>query len=91
LGGEEHSERLGEGLPVGALGQVDNYFTSMCSGSEEGSYLRLIDVCIPQLIDLELGGGEHEQCLGEGLAVGALRQVDNYFTEMCSGSEAGSY
>jgi len=23
-----------------------NYFTEMCSGSEEGSYLRLIDFCI---------------------------------------------
>ena len=26
-----------------------NYFTEMCSGSEEGSYLRLIDFCITQL------------------------------------------
>jgi len=27
----------------------DSYFTEMCSGSEEGSYLRLIDFCITQL------------------------------------------
>jgi len=27
----------------------NNYFTEMCSGSEEGSYLRLIDGCITQL------------------------------------------
>ena len=26
-----------------------NYFAEMCSGSEEGSYLRLIDLCITQL------------------------------------------
>ena len=28
---------------------VNNYFTEMCSGSETGSYLRLIDMCITQL------------------------------------------
>jgi len=27
----------------------NNYFTQMCSGSEEGSYARRIDVCITQL------------------------------------------
>ena len=27
----------------------NNYFTEMCSGSKEGSYLRLIDLCITQL------------------------------------------
>ena len=27
----------------------NNYFTEMCSGSEEGSYLMLIDFCITQL------------------------------------------
>ena len=37
-----------------ALANVDdpgtnNYFTEMCSGSEEGSSLRLIDLCITQL------------------------------------------
>ena len=26
----------------------NNYFTEMCSGSEAGSYLRLIDFCITQ-------------------------------------------
>ena len=27
----------------------NNYFTYMCSGSEAGSYSRLIDLCITQL------------------------------------------
>ena len=27
----------------------DNYLAEMCSGSEEGSYLRLMDFCITQL------------------------------------------
>jgi len=27
----------------------NNYFTEMCSGSEEGSYVRLIDLCTTQL------------------------------------------
>jgi len=27
----------------------NNWFTEMCSGSEAGSYLRLIDFCITQL------------------------------------------
>jgi len=27
----------------------NNYFTEMCSGSKEGSYLRRIDLCITQL------------------------------------------
>jgi len=31
-----------------ALGE-NNYSTQMCSGSEEGSYARLIDFCITQL------------------------------------------
>jgi len=26
------------------------YFTEMCSGPEAGSYLRLIDFCIPQVV-----------------------------------------
>jgi len=29
--------------------RLNNYFTEICSGSEEGSYLRLIDFCITQL------------------------------------------
>jgi len=28
---------------------IVNYFTEMCSGSEAGSFLRLIDFCITQL------------------------------------------
>jgi len=27
----------------------NNYFTEVCSGSEAGSYLRLIDLCITRL------------------------------------------
>jgi len=27
----------------------NKYFTEMCSGSEEGTYVRLIDLCITQL------------------------------------------
>ena len=27
----------------------NNHFTEMCSGSEAGSYLRIIDLCITQL------------------------------------------
>jgi hypothetical protein len=27
----------------------NNYFAEMCSGSEEGSYLRLVDFCITEL------------------------------------------
>jgi len=41
---------IAEGLVVCGSSQFkNNYFTEMCSGSEEGSYLRLIDVCITQL------------------------------------------
>ena len=36
--------------PAGQGSQFkNNYYTEMCSGSEEGSYLRLIDFCITQL------------------------------------------
>ena len=31
------------------MGLKNNYCTEMCSGSEAGSYLRLIDLCITQL------------------------------------------
>ena len=34
---------------IDAGGQKDNYFTEMCSGSEEGSYSRPIEFCITQL------------------------------------------
>jgi len=30
-------------------GSDNNYLAEMCSGAEEGSYLRLIDLCITQL------------------------------------------
>jgi len=63
-----------------------NYFTEMCSDSEAGSYLRLIDggglrsdlSCISRS---SLASWAFSTCLG----------VQGYFTEMCSGSEAGSY
>ena len=29
--------------------EQNNYFAEMCSGSEEGSYFRLIDCCVTQL------------------------------------------
>ena len=34
---------------VTVVGKYAPYFTEMCSGSEAGSYLRLIDFCITQL------------------------------------------
>ena len=34
---------------VWGFGFENNYFTEMCSGSEAGSYLRIIDLCITQL------------------------------------------
>ena len=53
-------ERVGVGTSKSQLGEhfrrclnssqiENNYFTEMCSGSEEGSYLRLIDFYITQL------------------------------------------
>ena len=36
-------------LTTGECQFKNNYFTEMCSGSEAGSYLRLIDFCITQL------------------------------------------
>ena len=35
-------------LPAKSQPFENNYFTEMCSGTEGGSYLRLIDVCITQ-------------------------------------------
>ena len=39
-------------FPPGAVLEQfeNNYFTEMCSSSEEGSYLRLIDFCITHLL-----------------------------------------
>ena len=37
-------------IPGGVSSQFkNNDFTEMCSGSEEGSYLRFVDFCITQL------------------------------------------
>ena len=46
-----HCHGLAGGLGVSAWGLrfKNNYFTEMCSVSEAGSYLRLIDLCITQL------------------------------------------
>ena len=41
--GRRLSGEKGEGLLA-----KNNYLTAMCSGSEAGSYLRLIDLCITQ-------------------------------------------
>jgi len=38
----------------------NNYFTERCSGAEEGSYLRLIDFCITQVLQLRGGGSGGE-------------------------------
>ena len=46
LRGQQMQNRLTKPKPVG-MGFY-NYFTEMCSGSEAGSYLRLIDLCITQ-------------------------------------------
>ena len=48
-GGAPAGEGRGIGEPpVEGVG-VRGYLTEMCSGSEAGSYLRLIDFCITQL------------------------------------------
>ena len=48
MNGTSHTSRQ-----ISTCGQANqfknNYFTEMCSGSEAGSYLRLIDFCIAQL------------------------------------------
>ena len=54
----------------------------MCSGSEAGSYLRLIDSCITQL----KAQGPSRTCTAS-----KRRASRGIFPEMCSGSEAGSY
>ena len=38
-----------EHLPFGTVLNSQNYDIEICSGSEEGSHLRLIDFCITQL------------------------------------------
>ena len=48
--GERNAARAGESSADCHSSQFkNNYFTEMCSGSEAGSYLRLIDFCITQL------------------------------------------
>ena len=102
--------------------EIPNHFTEMCSGSEAGSYLRLIDSCItqreaqgpsrtcneskeeentgvrvrtrgtklavPTLININLNRVKKRRTCGDG-----CRHLfeNNSFTEMCSGSEEGSY
>ena len=53
LGVPLHGARVvrgeGEHQPCTSSQYKNEYFTEVCSGSEEGSYLRLIDFCITQL------------------------------------------
>jgi len=42
-------KKVDESVPVGDTSFENNYFTEMCSGSEAGSYLKLIYFCITQL------------------------------------------
>ena len=42
------TERRRGGFGTGGIRAL-RYFTELCSGSEAGSYLRLIDLCITQL------------------------------------------
>ena len=73
-----------------------SYFTQVCSGSEAGSYLRLIDVVyhstlglsvIKKLLDTSVQrfrGGTWNALCGRTHIIGAS------LTEMCCGTEAGS-
>jgi len=78
----------------------------MCSGSEAGSYLRLIDFVYHSTLSLGVikkkkkGWGVLDVCALEEGEVLELRAVpgrhssqfkNNHSTEMCSGAEAGSY
>jgi len=45
----DHKAPLGPTLTRCLCESKNNYFTEMCSGSEAGSYARLIDFCITQL------------------------------------------
>jgi len=45
----------------------------MCSGSEEGSYLRLIDLCIPRVLRVELAKNVLGQLL---VALAQLQERD---------------
>jgi len=69
----------------------NNYFTEMCSGSEAGSYSRLIDFVHPsmRLNTIEALTGHRKSPFASATCSSQLK--NNYFTEMCSGSEAGSY
>jgi len=72
----------------------NNFFTEMCSGSGAGSY-----VIVPPFVVVPPPppDGGPQVCLGDregirGPCVSKGGQFkNNYFTEMCSGSEAGSY
>ena len=83
-------------------------FTEMYSGSEEGSYLRLIDFCVSLNSRRRFGGWQESLVslvrvamlgrAGTHIRLGIARAgtptpqyENNYFTEICSGSEAGSY
>ena len=71
----------------------------MCSGSEAGSYVRLIDFeagSYVRLIDFVITGPCPLPTVSSIFACTCTRGYtsqckSNCFTEMCSGSEAGSY
>ena len=82
----------------------NNYFKEMCSGSEAGSYLRLIDSVYHTTLGLRAIKKKRSHADDQGRE--SLQLVsdhehlydryscqfeNNYFTELCRGSEAGSY
>jgi len=66
--GERLLCRLGQRLRTRTV----DYFTEMCSGSEAGSYLRLIDVCITQLNERLLRGQRFLRPRGQRLRGGLV-------------------
>ena len=77
----------------------------MCSGSEAGSYVRLIDFVYHSTLGLGVIKKRISTSFPESRMVTSLLPISipsgrdpscrqtsiNYFTELCSGSEAGSY
>ena len=55
---------------------VYNYFTGMCSGSEAGSYLRLIDFVHPSTLGLSVIKKKKKGCTGFALRPGRVGSWD---------------
>jgi len=69
----------------------NNYFPEKCSGSEAGSYLRLIDFVYHSTLRLRVIK-KKKKVITSPPSFGKCRCSPHVlFTEMCSGSEAGSY